>query len=127
MTKLTSFEFVHAIVSHETMRRSYKIQVSKIFHFTDELMEHNVTCYLGESSFMDLEEKYPDDVIVSRQSVELRNLPQLKERLDVQLRYFLDDKIDRMVWTAWQKAGKTSISKCPNKRRNGQIKKAHIR
>ena len=103
MKKLTSFEFVHTIVSHEKSRGEYRIEAAKIFHLVDEMESHNVVCRLGLSSFQDLEERYPNDVIVFRKEVKLTNLPKLKASLDNQLRYFKDDELDKLVWQAWQK------------------------
>lgn len=103
MKELTSFEFVHTIVSHEKSRGEYRIAASKIFHLVDEMEAHNVVCRLGAVAFRDLEERYPNDVTVFRTEIRLTNLPKLKASLDNQLRYFKDDELDRLVWQAWQR------------------------
>ena len=103
MKKLTSFEFVHTIVSHEKSRGEYRIEAAKVFHLVDEMEAHNVVCHLGIGSFRDLEERYPNDITILRTEIRLNNLPRLKASLDNQLRYFKDEELDRLVWQAWQR------------------------
>lgn len=102
MKKITSFELTHAIVSHKKKERVYEIQVSKIYHLVDNLEEKNITCYLGVSSFMDLQDKFPNEVIIQRNSVTLKNLSRLKKNLDNQLRFFKDDDLYNIIWEAWK-------------------------
>jgi hypothetical protein len=102
MKKITSFELTHTIVSHEKRKRVYEIKVSKIYHLVDNLEEKNITCCLGVSSFMELQDKFPNEIIIQRNSVTLKNLPRLRKNLDNQLRFFKDDDLYNIIWEAWK-------------------------
>lgn len=103
MKELTSFELVHTIASHSGDTRTCEIKVSKVFHLADDLEPHHIICRLGAGSFMELHERFPKDVIVERQSITLNNIPELKKRLDVVMRYFQDEELYDIVWKTWQK------------------------
>ena len=103
MKKVTSFELVHTIFSHEGEKASFEIKVSQVYQLADKLEPHNITCHLGVGSFMNLQDKFPNEVIIRRNSVELKDLSKLRKNLDNQLRFFKDDDLYNIIWTEWQK------------------------
>lgn len=101
MKEISSYQLVSIVISKDR-RSSVSLPAPKVRKLAVKLHGRAIECSLGELSFRKMAIQYPKYVIVSESVVTINHANDLKVRLDKQLRFVKDEKLEDEVWTLWK-------------------------
>lgn len=102
MKEFSSYQLVKTVIANEKNNSSVLLPAPKVRKLAVKLHGMAIESSLGETSFRKMAYQYPGIVKVTEHVVIIQSPNELKERLDEQLRFVKDDKLERRVWEIWQ-------------------------
>lgn len=97
--RVTSHQLVSVVVEHKR-GNAVILKASQIFRVEQSLTHKAIDTYLGRSSFLELREDYPDNVIIMADHVKIVKMAEFKPKLQQSMR-FADKTIDELIWQSW--------------------------
>lgn len=98
--RITSHQLVSVVIEHDR-GETVILKASQIFHVEQSLAYKAIDTYLGRSSFMELQEDFPENVIIKADHVEIIKSRELEPKLKYALR-FANKNMDEFIWKSWQ-------------------------
>lgn len=99
--RVTSHQLVSIVLKHKKNDR-IELSATQIFRTEQHLTIHAMDTYLGRTSFLELQEDFPDHVKLLPNSVEIVKAKELSKKLEHELRFARDSKVEEYIWKSWQ-------------------------
>ena len=102
MKEFSSYQLVKTVIANEKNNGSISLPAYKVRKLAVKLHGMAIESSLGEISFQKMASQYPGVVQITEHMVVIQSSNELRIRLDEQLRFVKDDKLERKVWEIWQ-------------------------
>ena len=102
MKEFSSYQLVQTIIANEKSNESILLPAPKVRKLAVKLHGMAIESSFGEISFRKMAYQYPGIVQITEHMVIIQSPSELRAKLEKQLRFVKDDKLERIVWNIWQ-------------------------